>query len=112
MLAAALVAAGWMLVTFLTPLISHCTLPLNCNVPHVGKQEEASQLVELLRVTGDLEEQGDILHYMTEQYGLSFKVCISPAASDGRPGGTGRHPPLYDGAVRPLIQGMYITCCE
>jgi hypothetical protein len=43
---------------------------------HVGKQEEASQLVELLRVTGDLEEQGDILHYMTEQYGLSFKVCI------------------------------------
>jgi hypothetical protein len=43
-------------------------------VPHVGKQEEASQLVELLRVTGDLEEQGDILHYMTEQYGLSFKV--------------------------------------
>ncbi len=43
--------------------------------PHVGKQEEASQLVELLRVTGDLEEQGDILHYMTEQYGLSFKVC-------------------------------------
>ncbi len=25
-------------------------------------------------MTGDLEEQGDILHYMTEQYGLSFKV--------------------------------------
>ncbi len=53
-------------------------------------------------MTWDLEEQGDILHYMTEQYGLSFKVGISPAASDGGPGGTGRHPPLYDRAVRPL----------
>ena len=25
-------------------------------------------------MTGDLEEQGDILHYMAEQYGLPFKV--------------------------------------
>jgi hypothetical protein len=49
-----------------------------------GKQEEASQLVELLRVTGDLEEQGDILHYMTEQYGLSFKVLYRKSNSTNR----------------------------
>jgi hypothetical protein len=65
-------------------------------------------IYHLLRVTGDLEEQGDILHYMTEQYGLSFKVYMSPAASDGGPGGTGRHPPLYDRAVRTLLQGVWM----
>jgi len=48
---------------------------------HAGRREEASQLVELLRVTGDLEEQGDILHYMTDQYGLSFKVYLQAPTS-------------------------------
>jgi hypothetical protein len=50
---------------------------VNIKLDIVGKHEEASQLVELLRVTGDLEEQGDILHYMAEQYGLAFKVLYS-----------------------------------
>jgi hypothetical protein len=61
---------------------------------YVGKQEEASQLVELLRVTGDLEEQGDILHYMTEQYGLSFKVWM-----------LGRTP----GKILPKIHGCILV---
>ena len=40
----------------------------------LGRQEEAGDLVKLLQTTRDMEEQGDILHYMAEQFGLMFKV--------------------------------------
>ena len=42
-----------------------------------GKQEEAGELVNHLRSTLDMEEQGDILHYMVMQFGLPFKVVVS-----------------------------------
>lgn len=66
-----------------------------------GKQEEASQLVDLLRVTGDLEEQGDILHYMTEQYGLSFKITVTFDMEEDR-----------TVTVEDLVKELYDAACE
>ena len=44
-----------------------------------GKNDEAVDLVNMLRSTKDIEEQGDILHYMVDQFGLHFKVgqCLT-----------------------------------
>jgi len=65
-----------------------------------GKQEEAGELVNHLRSTLDMEEQGDILHYMVMQFGLPFKVNISPEGEmDYR-------------SVESLVKELYDAACE
>ncbi|XP_023325881.1 probable phosphorylase b kinase regulatory subunit alpha [Eurytemora carolleeae] len=64
-----------------------------------GRQEEAGDLVKLLQTTRDMEEQGDILHYMAEQFGLMFKVNISKDGEDYR-------------TVENLVQELYDASCE
>ena len=41
------------------------------------QDQEVSDLVAMLTVTSDLEEQGDILHYMVLTYGMEFKTDMT-----------------------------------
>ena len=41
------------------------------------QDQEVSDLVAMLTVTSDLEEQGDILHYMVLTYGMEYKTDMT-----------------------------------
>jgi len=63
------------------------------------QDQEVSDLVAMLTVTSDLEEQGDILHYMVLTYGMEFKTDMT--------GPTGQKVTVGD-----LVQDLYQSACK
>lgn len=64
-----------------------------------GREDEVENLVAMLRSTNDIEEQGDIVHYMVDQFGLEYKVNIPGEVENQR-------------TVGSLVEELYDTACE